>query len=434
MDKFLIHNAVVLTLNENFDILSPGNVWVENKEITRVWEGDTEIPAGIRVVDGRGLIVMPGLVNTHGHVAMTLLRGYADDLPLMRWLEEKIWPVEDRLTGEDVYWGTMLGIVEMLKSGTTTCTDMYFFMERAAGAVEESGIRAVLSRGLVGINENSYRALKETRELIDRWNGGSGGRISVILGPHAPYTCPPPFLKKVMDLSEETGLPMQIHVAETRGEVENCRKEHGVTPVELLDRIGFLDHPVIAAHCVHLIPHDMEILAQKGIRVAHNPVSNLKLGSGLAPVAELLRRGVMVGLGTDGASSNNNLDLFEEMRVAALLPKGIAEEPTLLPARQALEMATRQGAGVLFLDNLGAIKEGYRADIIGVNYKQPHFTPLHDAAAHLVYSASGKDVDMVMVDGKLLMEKGKLIGLDEEKITCEAQRRAFALVGKGKNK
>ncbi|HHX86747.1 MAG TPA: amidohydrolase [Firmicutes bacterium] len=432
MNNLLITGATIVTIDDQRPDYFSGDLLVEGDKIA----GITEHPESIdpdraqQVIQGDNLIVLPGLINAHGHAAMTLFRGYADDLPLMRWLEEKIWPAENSLTGDDVYWGTMLAIAEMLKGGTTTFTDMYFFMDRVAEAVAESKMRAVLSRGLAGVGLGSGKLLKEAESFINTWQGRENGRINTSLGPHAPYTCPPRFMKKVMEIASRTGRPLQIHLSETTGEVERCRRKHGCTPIQLMDKIGLFQFKVIAAHCVHLNGEDISILAQHGVGVAHNPGSNLKLGSGVAPLTGLLQAGVKVALGTDGAGSNNNLDLWEEIYLAALLSKGVHQDPTLIPAKLALKMATSYGAEVLRLPRLGKLKEGYQADIIGVRKDAPHLKPIFDPLAHLVYTASAADVQLVMVDGQILVDNGELTGLDEERIMFEASKRAYLLTGR----
>lgn len=432
MNTILIRGAIIVPVDDSRAGWFRGDLLVEGDRIATVSEkaGAVSPERADRVIDGSGMILMPGLVNTHGHAAMTLFRGFADDMPLKDWLEQKIWPAEANLTADDVYWGTMLAITEMLKSGTTTFTDMYFFMDRVAEAAAESGIRAVLARGLIGVSNGAGAALKEAEEFIACWHGSAAGRINATLGPHAPYTCPPDFLRRVMAVAEKTGRPLQIHLAETAGEVRDCRAQYGCTPVALLNETGLFDYPVLAAHCVHLEEADIAILAEKKVGVAHNPGSNLKLGSGVAPLSRLLEAGVTVGLGTDGAASNNNLDMFEEMRLAALLAKGTAMEPTLVPAPQALRLATGGGAEALALPGVGRLREGWKADLVGISLDVPHAAPLHDLPAHLVYAAAAADVRLVMVDGKILVENRTLTALDEEKIAAEAARRARRLTGK----
>ncbi len=450
MSKILIKNAIIVTMDsDRKDNVVNGDIFINNGFIEAVdvntGTNNREMNNNMsnnmnnnidnklkyencRVIDGSGFIVMPGLVNTHGHAAMSLFRSFADDIPLMRWLEEKIFPAEERLTADDVYWGTMLSIVEMIRSGTTTFTDMYFFMDKVAQATEETGIRAVLSRGMVGPDDEEQNRLKEIKSFYNCWNGAAEERIRLFLGPHAIYTCPPDSMDDICGLADELKSPLQIHLCETRIEVENCLKEYGGTPVEVLARTGLFEHQVICAHCVHLTENDIDILARYKTGIAHNPGSNLKLGSGIAPLPQMLNSGLKVGLGTDGPASNNNLDMFEEMRLAALIHKGINEDPTYIPARTALMMATSMGAEALFLPKIGKIKEGYRADIIGIAKNKAHLIPLHDVEAHLVYSASGSDVEMVMVNGRLLLENRDFLSIDEERILYEAQKCASRLV------
>jgi 5-methylthioadenosine/S-adenosylhomocysteine deaminase len=407
----------------------PADVGVRNGRISLVGTAGPEADYE-RVIEAGNYALMPGLINTHGHGAMTLLRSVADDLPLKEWLETRIWPLEDKLTGTEVYWGTMLAIVEMLKGGTTTFTDMYFFEDRVAQAAAETGIRAVLCRGLVALGPNFEQALAESRDFVRAWNGAKGGRITAHLGPHALYTCPPPHLDKVLDLAAELKVPLQIHVSESPGEVEESYKQYGKSPVEVLAEAGLFAHPVLAAHCVHLKERDLDLLAAHDVRVAHNPTSNLKLGNGIAPVPALLQRGVTVGLGSDGAASNNNLDMLEEVRLAALIHKGVHNDPTLIPAAQALALATTMGARAVFLDGeIGTIAEGMKADIILIDLNKPHLIPRHDVDAHIVYSAQAADVSLVMVDGQILVEEGKLTTIDEERILFEAARCARELTG-----
>ena len=383
MGKFLFTGAQILALDPERPDYFTGDLLIECDRITAIREeaGLIERQRADRVIEGRDLLLMPGMINTHGHAAMTLLRGYADDLPLKEWLEEKIWPVEENLDGDDIYWGTLLAICEMLKGGTTTFTDMYFFMDRAAEAAADGKIRAVLSRGLVGLGDSGGEALQEAASFQKEWHGAADGRISVTYGPHAPYTCPPDYLRRVMEEAAKTKSPLQIHLAETAHEVEECRRDYGCTPVEHLQQLGLFEHRVIAAHCVHLSDEDIAILGANRVGVAHNPGSNLKLGSGIAPAARLLEAGVPVGLGTDGAASNNNLDLLEEMRLAALLAKGSACDPTLVPAKRALQMATVNGAKLLGLSDVGLLKEGFKADLIAFNLKAPQATPFFDPLA-----------------------------------------------------
>lgn len=300
--RLLIRNAYVIPVaGSDFT----GDVAVEEGRI--VFAGPTGAVPGTfeadETIDATGMVATPGLVNCHTHAAMTLFRGYADDLPLMEWLTRKIWPVENLLTGDDIYWGSLLAGLEMLKSGTTTFADQYFEMDRVAQAVEEIGLRASLCRGLIGVSEHAEKALAEGCEFVRRWHGAAAGRISAMLGPHAPYTCPPAYLKKVVAASEELDVGLHIHLSETRTEIEQIKAEYGCSPIALMEETGLFHRPVLAAHCVHLSEADIKILARRGVGVAHNPQSNMKLASGIAPVVRMLAAGVRVGIGTEDRKS-----------------------------------------------------------------------------------------------------------------------------------
>jgi len=424
MSKILIR-AMVLPMTGPEDFYPEGEIAIENDRIVHVGEkGSTpENFVPDQVLDLPDDVVMPGLINTHTHAAMTMLRSYADDLPLMPWLSTKIWPFEDKMTAEDIYWGTLLAFGEMLKSGTTTMLDMYYFMEQVAQAVAETGIRGVLSRGLVGNGPNGEKALAEAIELVHKYNGAENGRLKVMLGPHAPYTCSGEYLRRVKKEAERLNVGLHIHVAETLDEIKTIQEQYGKTPVQWLDELGLLEGHVVAAHCVHLTEEDQEILAQRNIYVAHNPESNMKLNSGTAPVPELRAKGVVVGLGTDGASSNNNLDMFEEMRSAAFQQK-LIKGVTVLPAYEVLQMATVDGAKVLGYDDLGMLAPGYKADLISVDFSHPRFYPRFSIPAHLVYVANGNDVRTVIVDGKILLQERQLLTIDIKQVCQEVEKRA----------
>jgi 5-methylthioadenosine/S-adenosylhomocysteine deaminase len=368
-------------------------------------------------------LAIPGLVNTHGHAAMTLLRGAGDDLPLMRWLEEKVYPLEAKLTREAIYWGTQLACWEMIRSGTTCYTDMYFQMHAAAQAVLESGMRGVLTWGVVGLDDASKRAgVANSRSFVGEWKGVDE-RLIVTLGPHAPYTCPPEYLQEIADLAEELDVPVQIHLSETKGEVEQSYREFGRSPIQHADACGLFRRPVLAAHCVHVSDEDIALMAERGVRVAHNPQSNLKLGSGVAPVVRMLAAGLTVGLGTDGAASNNNLDLFEELRLAATLHKGVALDATVVPAADAFRMATDSGARAAFLpEGAGKLEVGAAADITLLDLDSPHFVPSFDLLSNVVYAAGADDVTDVFVAGRQLLSGREPLTLDVERIRYEARK------------
>ncbi|CVK19685.1 amidohydrolase [Sporomusa sphaeroides] len=384
-----------------------------------------------QVIDCRDKLIIPGFVNTHTHAAMTLFRSYADDMMLMDWLQKKIWPAEENLTAEDVYWGTQLAIAEMLKSGTTCFADMYFFMPEVARAVAESGIRAVLARGMAGIAPTANQALAESENFYKEWHNAANGRITVMLGPHAPYTCPPDFIKKVTALATKLGAQIHIHLSETAGEVADCQKQYGKSPIALMNELGIFDHGALAAHCVHLSPEDIAIMKEKQVRVAHNPGSNMKLASGVAPVPDLLAAGICVSLGTDGAASNNNSDMLEELRLAALLHKVHRLDPLAIPAKTAVDMATVQGAAALGLETItGKLATSYKADITIFDRQEPHWHPRHDSLSLLTYAASSRDVHTVIVDGSILLDNRRLTTIDEERLLAETDRRGMRLVNK----
>ncbi|MCO5385450.1 amidohydrolase [Desulfosporosinus sp.] len=424
MTKILIH-AMVLPMTGADAFFPQGEICIEDDKIVSVGVLGSA-PAGFepeRILELPNDVVMPGLINTHTHAAMTLLRGYADDLPLMPWLNEKIWPFEDKLTDEDIYWGTSLALCEMIRSGTTTMLDMYASMDQVASAVLLAGTRAVLSRGLIGNGPNGERALQENIELVRRYHGTGDGRLSIMFGPHAPYTCSADYLKKVKVEADRLKVGVHIHVAETQDEINIVREQYGKTPVQWLDELGLFSGHVVAAHCVHLTAQDIEILARQNVCVAHNAESNMKLSSGTAPITELRAKGVVVGLGTDGASSNNNLDLFGEMRSAAFQQK-LRVNSTVLPAYEVLEMATVGGAQTLGLEDVGVLAPGFKADLITIDMDQPHFYPRFSIPAHLVYAAHAGDVRTVMVDGKFLMEDRRLLTMDVGKVCQETETRA----------
>lgn len=430
MTKIFIKNATIIPMTGTDYIITDGEIGIDENKITIVGEKGV-VPqnwGADEVIDAKGMVALPGFVNSHTHSAMTLLRSYADDLPLMQWLSERIWPLEDRLTGEDVYWGSMLCVLEMIKSGTTTFADMYFFMNEVAQAVETSGLRASLSRGMIGVAPTAQLALDETEAFIEKWNGAANGRITTMVGPHAPHTCPPDYLQKVIKLAKKYEVGVHIHLAETKGEVDEIRKDYGKTPVEHLNDLGLLDYPVLGAHCVHLTQNDIKIIKEKKVAVAHNPESNMKLASGIAPVPQLLAEGITVALGTDGAASNNNLDMLEETRSAALLHKVNSGDASVIPSYQALEMATRNGGKALGLNDVGIIQPGYKADIILIDFEKPHLYPRHNVIAHTVYAAQSSDVDTVIVDGKILMKGGFVLTLNEKEILQNVQRCADRLV------
>ena len=379
-----------------------------------------------KVIDAEGKILLPGLVNTHTHLSMTLFRGLADDLSLDSWLNDHIWPMEANLNGDYCYIGALLGAVELIKSGTTTFSDMYFYMEDVARAVEDAGIRAVLSYGMIdfGIEEKREAEIKENMALFNACNGMADGRIKVFFGPHSPYTASEELLVKVRELADEYGIGIHIHVGETQKEINDSLDERGLRPFEYLEKIGFLGPDVVAAHCVWLSDNEIEIIKKHGVKVSHNPCSNMKLASGIAPVSKLIENGICVSIGTDGASSNNNLDLIEELKTASLLQKVSTLDPKVLDSEESIRMATIKGAEALGLDDeIGSIEVGKKADIILIDTAAANMTPDSSSlSSNVVYSANGSNVDTTICNGKILMENKKLTTLDEEEIYAKARQ------------
>lgn len=420
--KWLIKNGTFAVLDADRPVVH-GYMLVEGDTISYIGEERPEGVEGAETLDGKGLLFLPGLINTHGHAAMSLLRGYGDDMVLQTWLQEKMWPMEAKFTAADVYAGTALSVLEMLKGGTTTFLDMYDHMDEVAKVVEESGIRAVLMRGAIGLcsPEEQDQKLKEAIAFAQNWHGKAEGRITTMMSPHAPYTCPPAFIEKFVQAAHDLDLPMHTHMSETRAEVEQNVNDYGVRPVEHLLKLGMFSRPTLLAHAVHLTDEEIDIMAAHGVTISHNPGSNLKLASGVARVPELLKKGVVVSLGTDGPASNNNLDMLEEIRLAALIHKGVSGDPTAVPALEALKMGTEYGAKSVFLQNTGKLAAGMKADIIALNTEQAHFLPRTDYISHTVYSAGAKDVEHVWVNGKQVVKHGACLTLDEERIRYEAQ-------------
>lgn len=431
MSRTVIKNGIFVTADAARPLVQ-GYMVVEDGRIAALEDGvyETDGTAGT-VVDGKGKLFMPGWVNTHCHAAMSLLRGYGDDLALQVWLQEKMWPNEAKFTAEDVKYGTLLSILEMMKGGTTTFVDMYDHMDEVAQAVEESGMRAVLTRGVIGLCPPDVQEakLKEATRFAREWNGKAEGRITTMLAPHAPYTCPPDYIEKIVQAAHDLDLPLHTHMSETLREVEENVAQYGSRPVVHLEKLGVFSRPCLVAHGVHLTDEEIDILCRYDVRISHNPGSNLKLASGVARVPELLQAGLLVSLGTDGPASNNNLDMFEETRLAALIHKGVSGNPVAVPAAAALRMGTLDGARSVWLNDTGSLKAGMKADFIALDADRPHFYPKSDYVSHIVYSASAGDVTDVWVDGRQTVRNGECLTLDEEKIKAEFQKRYEAIVG-----
>lgn len=430
MSNILIRHVDIVTLDDAGTILQGVDIAIEGKVIRAIGAAPPDFRAD-EVIDGTGHVAMPGFFNAHCHAPMTFERGWAEDLPLDRWFNERIWVAESALTEEDVYWGAALAACEMIRSGTVAFADHYFYMDRVAEVVEQSGLKAALTWCVFGIGAEAEigPGLEGTLEFVKRWQGQADGRIRTLLGPHSPYVCPPDFLAEVAARAKDLGVGLHIHVAESQGQVENSLRQHGRTPVAHLEQLGVFDVPCIAAHCIYLTEDDQRILAERGVHVVQCPKTHLKLAMGTTPVPALLAQGVNVALGSDGPGSNNSMDMFEVVRLAALIQKHELNDATALPGDTALRLATRNGAQAMGCSGSGVLAPGRPADLILVDFDRPHLRPRHSLIANLVYAACGADVSHVIVDGRLLMRDGELLTLDEERILAEAERRAFRMVG-----
>ncbi len=441
--EWVLTGRSVVTFDEKNSVIKRGALVVEDGKIVDLGKKDIILrryPRYERIDVPRG-IILPGFVNAHTHAAMTLLRGYADDLPLHEWLEEKIFPLEARLTEGDVYVGAKLAAAESIQAGVTTLNSMYHFMNGEARAFEETGIRAVI--GHVCFSWRKEEDIRETKKLFEKWHGREG-RIRVSVDPHAPYTVDPEYMKELHALAEdmqekygERQVIVHTHLAETEREFGLVKEKYGEHPavkesssvVEYLEKLGVLSEKVVAAHCVWVDERDVQILAGKRVKVVHNPVSNLKLGSGISPLRKLLKAGVTVALGTDGACSNNTLDMLETAKFASLLAKGISRDPTSLPATKVGRMLTVEGAKALMWDDeIGSLEVGKDADVIVLDFSRPGGIPLYDEFSHLVYVARSTDVKYVFVKGKLLLEEGKLLTLDLDELEREVNKTVERLL------
>ena len=410
----------MLTLEPGASPLAGGYVTVKGTRIVEVGQAAAprDLPPARAHLDAGGGLVMPGLVNTHTHLPMVWFRGLADDLPLRQWLSDFIFPAEAGwLDADKVYTGARLAAAELIRGGVTTVADGYFYETEVRRACEQAGLRAVVAQGVVDFPApgvpHPQDNLKVAAAFLDSGKDFPHPQITSAIFCHSPYTCGPETLQKAKDLTRAKNVPFFIHLAETRQEVEESRQKTGLPPAVYLDRLGVLDELTVAVHAVWLTPQEQELLAHRGVKVSHCPESNLKLAAGVAPIPELLARGVTVGLGTDGAASNNNLDLFGEMSLAARLHKVWHQDPTLLNAAQAVALATREGAKVLGLeDRIGTLAPGKEADLIVVELNQPHLTPLYDPYSHLVYAAGAADVRHVMVAGRWLLQDRQFTTLD----------------------
>ena len=415
----LFSNATVLPMTASGDEPRTFTGWVgtEGDRIALVTASEADAAAfraahpGLREIDCRGKLLMPGLVNTHCHAAMTLQRSYADDISLMAWLHDYIWPFEAHQTPDDVKLGMTLGIVEMLLGGVTSFVDMYYFENRCVEVAERLGIRALL--GCNYFDTNIDEVLPQMEEAVRLAAAGSG-RVRIAVAPHSPYTVSPENLLRGKELADKHGLHLMTHISETQDEVRIVREKYGQTSVEHLDQLGLLGPKTIGAHCVHVTDSDIETLAARGVTVSHNPQSNMKISSGVAPVEKMRAAGALVTIGTDGTCSNNDLDMFEELRTAAFLQKSATGDPVALPAYEALRLATANGARAMGCADgeLGVIREGALADVIVVDMQKPHLQPVHNVVSNVVYCGKASDVETVVVGGRIVVENRRIAGVD----------------------
>lgn len=419
----LIRNACFV--NEDFNIERDKFILIENSRIKYI--GDTS-PDGYNgeVYDGKGKVVLPGFFNNHCHVPMTLLRGYGEGLPLYRWLTEKMFPFEAKLTGEDIYWGSLLGIAEMIKSGVVSFTDMYFELEHMARAASESGIKINLSHGLSFNSKKpsifELQGYKDTERMLGIAKNDITNRLRIDIGLHAEYTSRESLVREVAQYAREKNLIIHTHLSETQGEHENCKQKYGKTPAEYFADCGIFDVPTTAAHCVWVEDSDIELIKSKGVVPVHCPSSNMKLGSGFAPIKQMIQADIPVTIGTDGASSNNNLNMLEEMYLAAMINKGATQDPEFMYPAQLLKIVTVNGALAQGREDCGSIKVGNRADIVVFDMDKPHLQPVFDELANILFSGQADDICMTMIDGQVVYRDGEFKTIDIERVMYQAVR------------
>ncbi len=415
----------ITLLNKNFELEEHRYVVIKEGKIESI---SSTLPADCpgEVIDGRDKLLLPAFYNAHAHTPMTLLRGYGGNLNLQDWLHKKIFPFEAHLTAEAVYYGALLGIAEMFRSGTVASTDMYLQAEAVAKAFASAGAKLNLSTGTTCFNEGSFYDLPDyatNEKLFAQYHGANQDAIKIDLSIHAEYTSTPRVVAEVAEYAQSKNCRMQVHISETKSEHEACWQRHGKTPVQYCAELGLFDVPTTAAHCVWIDDNDMAIIKEKGVTVAHCPVSNLKLASGVAKIPEMLNKGIKVALGTDGASSNDSLSMVDEMRVMALIHKGTQLDPTLISPAQALYTATRSGALAQGRENCGLIETGMQADFVLLNLDNPRYYPREQLLNHVVYASEGSDVYMTVCDGQIVYRDGEYPTIDLAKVMWEAERQ-----------
>jgi 5-methylthioadenosine/S-adenosylhomocysteine deaminase len=426
----LIHNGIILTMDNQNTIIPNGMVAISRNTISYVGSNEKGSIKAKKELDIQGGLILPGLINSHTHAPMTLFRGLADDLPLVDWLNNYIFPVERKMDEDFVRVGSLLACAEMILSGTTTFCDMYLFEEEVARAAKEAGMRSMVGEVLYDFPSPNYGELENgfryTNELIERWSGDP--LVNIAIEPHSLFTCGEELLCKANDLALKKEVPLILHLAETKEEVTEVEKKFKTRPVQHLNDLGLLGPHLILDHCVYINKSEIELLAENNVCIVHNPESNMKLASGIAPVPDMIAKGIPVGLGTDGCASNNNLDLFGEMDMAAKLHKVNNLDPTVMNAQTLIKMATKDGAKVLGLEKItGSLEVGKRADLIVIDTNKPHLVPMYNAYSHLVYAASGHDVKHSIIDGKIVMEDRRLLTLDVEDIIKRSKEKSYKI-------
>ncbi|NBH24960.1 amidohydrolase [Lachnospiraceae bacterium] len=410
----VLKNILAVLPEGEKDVVKETDIYIEGSRIAAIGRK----PEGFmeeKVIDGKDRLAIPGLINCHTHSYMSFMRNVADDLSFMDWLFGSIDPIEQKMTDEDTYWGACLAIIEMMKSGTTCFNDMQMNIHQTTRAVRESGMRAVISRGLVGEGDNEAGQMRLSQAYEERDAAKDCDRLTFMLGPHAPYTCDDAYMRIVSEEAKKNHMGIHVHLSESESEIQQIKEKYGCSPIEMADKNGLFDVPAIAAHCVQITESDMDILKEKNVSVVTNPASNMKLGNGFAPVPRMMEKGINVCLGTDGAASNNSLNLFHELNLLTLIHKGVNRTPQCVSAREGLRIATINGAKALGLaKETGSLEVGKKADIAILDLKTPSLTPRNNLIAGLSYSANGSEVEMVIIDGKVTMENRKVLTLDEE--------------------
>lgn len=410
----VLKNILAVLPEGEKDVVKETDIYIEGSRIAAIGQK----PEGFmeeKVIDGKDRLAIPGLINCHTHSYMSFMRNVADDLSFMDWLFGSIDPIEQKMTDEDTYWGACLAIIEMMKSGTTCFNDMQMNIHQTTRAVKESGMRAVISRGLVGEGDNEAGQMRLSQAYEERDAAKDCDRLTFMLGPHAPYTCDDAYMRIVSEEAKKNHMGIHVHLSESESEIQQIKEKYGCSPIEMADKNGLFDVPAIAAHCVQITESDMDILKEKNVSVVTNPASNMKLGNGFAPVPRMMEKGINVCLGTDGAASNNSLNLFHELSLLTLIHKGVNRTPQCVSAREGLRIATINGAKALGLEKeTGSLEAGKKADIAILDLNTPSLTPRNNLIAGLSYSANGSEVETVIIDGKVTMENRKVLTLDEE--------------------